>query len=118
MAPQLDIVAEKLGDKIRVLKVDADEEDQVASALQIRGLPTVLLINDMAVVARMEGALMADDIMQLVRADPTSAHEHSESCRLRGENVPCIRMASMRHVSRAAANRLTLEPCYSVVVLG
>ena len=41
MAPELDKVAEKFGDKLRVLKIDADDEDEVASTLQIRGLPTV-----------------------------------------------------------------------------
>ena len=41
MAPELDKVAEKFGDKLRVLKIDADDEDEVASSLQIRGLPTV-----------------------------------------------------------------------------
>ena len=38
-----------------------------ATAVQIRGLPTVLLINDMSVIMRAEGALMADELTQLVR---------------------------------------------------
>eukprot|EP00965_Chrysotila_dentata_P184368 6086527-Pleurochrysis_carterae.AAC.1 len=33
--------AETLGDRCRVLKIDADEEPEVASALAIQGLPTV-----------------------------------------------------------------------------
>mmetsp|Transcript_31743 Transcript_31743/g.101250 ORF Transcript_31743/g.101250 Transcript_31743/m.101250 type:complete len:160 (-) Transcript_31743:370-849(-) len=66
MAPQLDQVAEVLGDRCRVLKVDADEEQEVADTLMIRGLPTVLLINDMSVVMRAEGALMADELLELV----------------------------------------------------
>jgi len=66
MAPEFEKVAETFGDRCRVLKIDSDEEPDVASALQIRGLPTVLLINDMSVIMRAEGALMADELCQLV----------------------------------------------------
>ena len=38
----------------------------MANTLQVRGLPTTLFINDMTVVARAEGALMADELTQLV----------------------------------------------------
>jgi len=66
MAPEFEKVAETFGDRCRVLKIDSDEEPDVANALQIRGLPTVLLINDMSVIMRAEGALMADELCQLV----------------------------------------------------
>mmetsp|Transcript_13019 Transcript_13019/g.22283 ORF Transcript_13019/g.22283 Transcript_13019/m.22283 type:complete len:163 (-) Transcript_13019:258-746(-) len=66
MAPQLEEVAKKLEGRCRVLKIDSDEEPEVSSTLQIRGLPTVMLIKDMAIVMRAEGALMADELMQLV----------------------------------------------------
>ena len=65
MAPQLEIVAEKLGDKVRVLKIDADDEPVVASTLRVQGLPTVMFISDMSVVMRAEGALMADELEAL-----------------------------------------------------
>ena len=41
MGPQLELVAEKLGDKVRILKIDADDEPVVASTLRVQGLPTV-----------------------------------------------------------------------------
>eukprot|EP00320_Phaeocystis_rex_P020226 CAMPEP_0119070510 /NCGR_PEP_ID=MMETSP1178-20130426/40417_1 /TAXON_ID=33656 /ORGANISM="unid sp, Strain CCMP2000" /LENGTH=162 /DNA_ID=CAMNT_0007052357 /DNA_START=48 /DNA_END=536 /DNA_ORIENTATION=+ len=65
MVPQLEEVAERLGDKVRVLKIDADEEPVVANTLRVQGLPTVMFINDMSVVMRAEGALMADELMAL-----------------------------------------------------
>ena len=65
MAPEMTAVAEHYGDRLRVLKVDSDEEEEVATALQVRGLPTVMLIRDMSVVMRFEGALMAKDIVQV-----------------------------------------------------
>ena len=35
MAPELEKVAETLGDKVRVLKIDADEEPVVANTLRV-----------------------------------------------------------------------------------
>jgi thioredoxin 1 len=67
MAPQLEEVAKNLEGKVRFFKVDSDVETEAASTLQISGLPTCLLINDMSVIMRAEGALMADEIEQLVR---------------------------------------------------
>jgi thioredoxin 1 len=65
MSPQLEKAAEHFGDKVRFLKVDSDEEPEVSSILKINGLPTILFINDMSVVARAEGMLMADELQQL-----------------------------------------------------
>ena len=66
MAPQLEQVAVAYGKKCRFLKIDSDEEPEVASVLKINGLPTVLFINDMSVVARAEGMLMANELTELV----------------------------------------------------
>ena len=64
--PRATQAAEHFGDRCRFLKVDSDEEPEVASILKINGLPTILFINDMSVVARAEGMLMADELKQLV----------------------------------------------------
>ena len=66
MVPQLEKVAEHYGDRCRFLKVDSDEEPEVASVLRISGLPTVLFISDMSVVARAEGMLMEKELKELV----------------------------------------------------
>ena len=52
---------------VRFLKVDSDAEAEVATTLQVEGLPTILLINEMSVIMRLEGAFMADELEQLVR---------------------------------------------------
>ena len=49
-----------------VLHRDSDAEPDVSNTLQIRGLPTILLINDMSVIMRVEGALEANELLQLV----------------------------------------------------
>ena len=66
MAPQLEQVAAELGDSVRILKVDSDEEPEVADTLRIQGLPTLLFIQDTSVVMRAEGALMADELRKLI----------------------------------------------------
>ena len=66
MAPQLEEVAQKYGgDRVRFLKVDSDEEPEVANVLKIAGLPTTLFISDMSVVGRAEGMLMAKELEEL-----------------------------------------------------
>ena len=65
MSPQLEKAAAHFGDRCRFLKIDSDEEPEVSSILKINGLPTILFINDMSVIARAEGMLMADELQSL-----------------------------------------------------
>lgn len=44
LAGELDKVAGLYGGKLRVLKVDSDEEPRIASALKVYGLPTIFFI--------------------------------------------------------------------------
>ena len=67
MEPQLEEVAKKMEGTVRFVKVDSDAETEVATTLQIEGLPTVLLINEMSVIMRAEGTFMADELEELVR---------------------------------------------------
>ena len=65
MAPQLEMAATHFGDRVRFLKIDSDEEPEVANILKVTGLPTILFINDMSVVARAEGMLMNKELTEL-----------------------------------------------------
>lgn len=62
MAPQLDLVADSYAERVRVVKIDSDKEEALAAYLRIMGLPTLLFIKDKAVVGRIEGAMMQDEI--------------------------------------------------------
>jgi len=44
LAGELDKVAGLYGGKLRVLKVDSDEEPRIATALKVYGLPTIFFI--------------------------------------------------------------------------
>jgi len=66
MAPELATAAKTLGTKCRVAKLDSDLEPDLATKLQVGGLPTVLLFNNGKEVQRIEGAIMADQLVQFV----------------------------------------------------
>jgi len=65
LAAELTKLTELTGGKVRVVKVDTDEEEQLASGLQIRGLPTMVFIREGAAVYRMEGALRAEQLKDM-----------------------------------------------------
>lgn len=44
LAKELEQVATELGDKIKVLKIDTDENPELSTQLQIQGLPTMVFI--------------------------------------------------------------------------
>merc|ERR1711998_176518 len=67
LAQELEKVAEELGDEVRIVKVDTDEEPMLASQLQIQGLPTVVFVGlDKSKPAlRTEGLLPAETIISI-----------------------------------------------------
>ena len=68
LAKELEEVTVELGDKVRILKVDCDEEEDLAAQLQIRGLPTLIFISpDKTKPAlRTEGMLPAEQIKEII----------------------------------------------------
>lgn len=68
MAPQLEAAAKELGDKVRVAKIDSDKFPEWSSRLKVGGLPTVVLFSTSGnEIARQEGALMKNMILDFVR---------------------------------------------------
>lgn len=57
IAPILDEVSRDYGDKLQVAKVNVDENQEIASKYGIRGIPTLMLFRNGAVVATKVGAL-------------------------------------------------------------
>eukprot|EP01025_Chloroclados_australasicus_P048368 TRINITY_DN547_c1_g1_i1.p3 TRINITY_DN547_c1_g1~~TRINITY_DN547_c1_g1_i1.p3 ORF type:complete len:167 (-),score=17.42 TRINITY_DN547_c1_g1_i1:507-1007(-) len=71
VADELKKVAKKLGEGVRIVKVDADKEANLASELQIFGLPTLIFVgtDSSKPALRHEGLLMADDIIKVVQTE-------------------------------------------------
>jgi thioredoxin len=67
MAPQLDEAASEWGSKIRVAKMDTDQNQELSSRLRIKGLPTVIIFDKNGKeIERVEGAMMKDQLGQFV----------------------------------------------------
>lgn len=63
MAPQFEAAAARLEPKVRLLKLNADEEQGAAAELGVSGIPALILFRDGRVVARQSGAMRADQIV-------------------------------------------------------
>ena len=57
IAPILDEVAESYSDKVKIAKVDVDQNSQVSAKYNIRGIPTLMLFKEGQIVATHPGAL-------------------------------------------------------------
>lgn len=71
LAQELDKVAEDVGDAVSILKLDVDENPELASQLQIAGLPTMIFIgtDDSKPALRSEGLMTAETIKSILRKD-------------------------------------------------
>lgn len=67
MHPVIRDVAAALGDKAKVIKIDVDKNQELADALRIKGLPTLMIYKDGQMVWRQSGELDANTIIGLVR---------------------------------------------------
>ncbi|GLC41489.1 hypothetical protein PLESTB_001006200 [Pleodorina starrii] len=68
LARELEQVAEELDGKVRVVKVDVDENPELSNLLKIQGLPTLVFIpkENGKPALRSEGLLPAAQIMEIV----------------------------------------------------
>lgn len=55
MAPVLESAEQQLGDKINFVKVDVDEQQQLAAEFDIMSIPTLVVFKDGKPVKRMSG---------------------------------------------------------------
>ena len=62
MAPEYEKVAHTLEPRARFLKLNSDNEQQLAGALSIRGIPTMILFKDGKEIDRVSGAMQASQI--------------------------------------------------------
>ena len=57
MAPVLDQVKKELGDNVRILKIDVDQNPQAANSFKVRGVPTFVLYKDGVLKWRQSGGV-------------------------------------------------------------
>lgn len=64
LAPVLKEVKDSLGERITVLKVDVDKNQQLASKYRVRGVPTMILFQNGKQLWRQSGVLSKEEIIK------------------------------------------------------
>jgi thioredoxin 1 len=68
IAPILDSLADEYKDRLRVVKLNIDENPQTPPKYNIRGIPTLLLFRDGAVAAQQVGAVSKSQLESFIKA--------------------------------------------------
>lgn len=68
MGPQFEAAAQAAEPEMRFLKLNSDENQDVAARLGIRGIPTMILFKGGREVARVSGAMPSAEILRWARA--------------------------------------------------
>jgi thioredoxin 1 len=66
LGPILKEVKDNLGDRISILKIDVDKNQQIASKYQVRGVPTMILFQNGKQLWRQSGVLTKEQIIQTI----------------------------------------------------
>jgi thioredoxin 1 len=64
--PILREVKESLGDRVSIIKIDVDKNQQVASQYQVRGVPTMILFQNGKQLWRQSGVLTKEEIIKTI----------------------------------------------------
>jgi thioredoxin 1 len=64
MHPILEQLKEKMGDDIRILKVDVDKNEALSMQYRIQSVPTLMLFKKREMLWRQSGAMSLNDLMQ------------------------------------------------------
>lgn len=67
MHPVIRDVAAALGDKAKVIKIDIDKNKELADALRIKGLPTLMIYKQGQMIWRQSGELDANTLIGIVQ---------------------------------------------------
>ncbi len=66
LAPKLEQISTELGPKIKILKMNVDENPRVPVQYGVRGIPTMILFKEGQQVGQVVGNLPKDEIMAML----------------------------------------------------
>ena len=66
MAPVLTQLKEKMGDRLRILKIDVDKTQSLVAQYQVRGVPTLVLMQHQNVVWKQSGVMDVNTLQQTI----------------------------------------------------
>lgn len=69
LAPALDQIAAEYDGRLKVAKVNVDEEPSIASAFSVQSIPTLVVVHERKVVAAAMGAMPKDALVRTLGLD-------------------------------------------------
>lgn len=66
LGPILKQVKDSLGDRVSIIKVDVDKNQELATMQQVRGVPTMMLFQNGQQLWRQSGVLSKEEIIQVI----------------------------------------------------
>lgn len=66
LAPILKDVKSELGERIKIIKIDVDKNQSLASKYQVKGVPTMLIFKNGQQVWRQSGVLQKNQIVEAI----------------------------------------------------
>lgn len=67
MPPILKELKEKMGETLRIIKIDVDKNQQIASKYQVRGVPTLMLMKEGSVLWKQSGVMDAISLHKTIQ---------------------------------------------------
>jgi thioredoxin 1 len=67
MAPILKDVAQKVGESAKIVKIDVDKNQQIASQYNIQSIPTMILFKNGKVLWRVSGMQSAHQLVSVIK---------------------------------------------------
>jgi thioredoxin 1 len=68
LAPVLKEVKAQMGDAVKIIKIDVDKNQSLASKYQVRGVPTMVLFKNGKPLWRQSGVLPKHEIVQAIQS--------------------------------------------------
>ena len=66
-SPILSEIASEFGERVRVIKIDVDQNPGLASKYHIQGVPTVIIFKNGQLVWRQSGVVSKDQLRSIIR---------------------------------------------------
>lgn len=68
LAPILKQVKDEMGDSLKIVKIDVDKNQSLASTYQVRGVPTMMLFKNGKQLWRQSGVLQKHELVEVVKS--------------------------------------------------
>ena len=68
LAPILKDTKTTLGDKVKIVKIDVDKNQELSSTYQVRGVPTLILFKDGKQLWRQSGVVTKEELVRIIES--------------------------------------------------